>query len=66
LRLTEDLPHCMSCDLITAGKDEAMKIQIAGEHIARVINLSQSKRKVEDYSIKIVNNQAYFTLIKGE
>jgi hypothetical protein len=56
----------MSCDLSSAGKDEAKKITIANDHIARVIKLSQSKRKVEDYTIKIVNNQAYFTLIKGE
>lgn len=56
----------MSCDLSGAGKDEAMKIKIAGDHILRVITLSQSKRKVDDYEMKIVNNTAFFTLIKGE
>ncbi|MEE9352566.1 MAG: hypothetical protein V3U78_09920 [Thiotrichaceae bacterium] len=75
----QDLPILMSCNvsLGSDGTDEdgktlpnevliERKTKIATDHIERVINLSQSNRNIEDYDMKILNNQAFFTLIKGD
>ena len=62
--LNQELPDLMTCDISVAGKDEVARMDLATEHIKRILTLSQSKRKPENYKIQLVNNIAYFTLVR--
>jgi len=62
--LNQELPDLLSCSVTGAGKDEAKKLEIAEHFIANAIKCTASKRRRDNYDLKIVNNTAYFTFTK--
>jgi len=74
----EKLLITISCSvsLGSAGKDSKgknipedeeliLKEKIAYKHIKNVLTLTRLNRSVDDYTLKILNNQAFFTLKKA-
>jgi len=59
--LIQELLPALTCHLTEKASDE-QKMDQAEKHLHHIIQLTQSKRKFEDYSIKIVVNVAHFKL----
>jgi hypothetical protein len=57
-----ELPETLTCSVSGAGKDEAKKLEIAESFISNAIKYTASKRKRDDYELKIENNTARFIL----